>query len=266
MNLNYNLVKRQNPADLEKKSMLWYAAPAYRGVKDEDETAREATVDTTISKAEFKHVMEVASEKLIPSILSGISVTIGKIGKLRISFGSEGVENMADFDPQTMIKNVKFIFTPSSELKSSLTNLSFELAGIVEDGVKYGTKQSYMKAKGILPDGSTTEQAIQSGRDGATGAENSTATRGGDYIVKGPGIMALGEDGAADWRVGLTSSMETTTYAEVISTNTPNLVIFTVPNDLTEDTYTLTIETYYSPTGTRKEPITLTAPFTLTLV
>lgn len=266
MNLNYNLVKRYDPSDPEKKAMLWYAAPAYRGVKDEDETAREATVDTTISKAEFKHVMEVASEKLIPSILSGISVTIGKIGKLRISFGSEGVENMADFDPQTMIKNVKFIFTPSSELKSSLTNLSFELAGIVEDGVKYGTKQSYMKAKGILPDGSTTTQAILSGRDGATGSENLKGTRGSDYIVKGTGIMALGEDGVSDWRIGLTSSMEITTYAEVISTNTPNLVIFTVPNDLAEGTYTLTIETYYSPTGTRKEPITLTAPFSLTLV
>ena len=145
MNLNYNLVKRYDPSDPEKKAMLWYAAPAYRGVKDEDETAREATVDTTLSKAEFKHVMEVASEKLIPSILSGISVTFGKIGKLRISFGSEGVENMADFDPQTMIKNVKFVFTPSSELKGALTNLNFELAGIVEDGVKYGTKQSFAR-------------------------------------------------------------------------------------------------------------------------
>ena len=222
MNLSYNLVKRVNPADREEKAMLWYAAPAYRGVKDEDETAREATVDTTLSKAEFKHVMEVASEKLIPSILSGISVTFGKIGKLRISFGSEGVENMADFDPQTMIKNVKFVFTPSSELKGALTNLNFELAGIVEDGVKYGTKQSYMKAKGILPDGSTTT-------------------------------------------IGLTSVLDVTTYVTDISTNTANLVIFTIPNDLAEGQYTLTIETYFSPTGLRKEPIKLTAPFTLTL-
>lgn len=265
MNLMYNLAKRVNPSKPDEKEYLWYALPAYRGVKDEDETAREATVDTTISKAEFKHVMEVASEKLIPSILSGISVTIGKIGKLRISFGSEGVENMADFDPQTMIKNVKFIFTPSSELKSSLTNLNFELAGIVEDGVKYGTKQSYMKAKGILPDGSTTTQAILSGRDGATGSENLKGTRGSDYIVKGTGIMALGEDGVSDWRIGLTSVLDVTTYVTDISTNTANLVIFTIPNDLAEGQYTLTIETYFSPTGLRKEPIKLTAPFTLTL-
>ena len=146
-----------------------------------------------------------------------------------------------------------------------LKNLNFELAGIVEDGVKYGTKQSYMKAKGILPDGSTTTQAILSGRDGATGSENSKGTRGSDYIVKGTGIMALGEDGVSDWRIGLTSVLDVTTYVTDISTNTANLVIFTIPNDLAEGQYTLTIETYFSPTGLRKEPIKLTAPFTLTL-
>ena len=85
--------------------MLWYASPAQRGTMDEDETAYRATVNTTLSKAEFKHAMEAASEKLIPLVVSGISVTFGKIGKLRLSFGSEGVENMSDFDPQTMIKN-----------------------------------------------------------------------------------------------------------------------------------------------------------------
>lgn len=265
MNAEYNLVKRYNPAKLEEKAMLWYAAPAQRGVMGEDEAAQRATADTTLSKAEFKHAMEAASEKLIPLVVSGISVTFGKIGKLRLSFGSEGVENMSDFDPQTMIKNVKFVFTPSIELKNSLKNLSFELAGIVEDGVKYGTKQSYMKAKGILPDGSTTTQAILSGRDGATGSENSKGTRGSDYIVKGTGIMALGEDGVSDWRIGLTSVLDVTTYVTDISTNTANLVIFTIPNDLAEGQYTLTIETYFSPTGLRKEPIKLTAPFTLTL-
>ena len=44
------------------------------------------------------------------------------------------------------------------------------------------------------------------------------------------------------------------------------MVIFTIPNDLAEGKYTLTIETYYSPEGVRENPITLTAPFELTLV
>ena len=123
MKANYNLTKRRDPST---KTMKWYAAPAGKGAMDADETAKMAVADTTLSKAEFKSVMEVASEKLIPLILSGISVTIGDLGKLRLSFGSQGVENMDDFDPQTMIKNVKFVFTPSATLKAALSQATFE--------------------------------------------------------------------------------------------------------------------------------------------
>ena len=109
--------------------------------------------DTTLSKGEYKHVMEVSSEKLTPAILRGISVTIGSLGKLRLSFGSKGVANMEDFDAQTMIKNAKFIFTPSKELKAALASATFEVEGVVEDGIKYGTVASYRKAKGIVTPG-----------------------------------------------------------------------------------------------------------------
>ena len=41
----------------------------------------------------------------------------------------------------------------------------------------------------------TLGQAILSGRDGSTGAVDSTGTRGGEYILGGNGIMLLGADG-----------------------------------------------------------------------
>ena len=141
-----------------------------KGAMDEDETAQMAVADTTLSKGEYKYAMEISTEKLIPLILSGISVTIGKLGKIRLSFGSSGVDNMDDFDAKTMIKNAKFVFTPSKELKEALAKAEFELEGIVEDGVKYGTKQSYLKAKGLLPDtpstpGGSTEEPGTGGTD-----------------------------------------------------------------------------------------------------
>lgn len=71
------------------------------------------------------------------------------LGKLRLSFGSKGVANIEEFDPQTMIKNAKFVFTPSKELKAALANATFEIGGIVEDGIKYGSVASYRKAKGL---------------------------------------------------------------------------------------------------------------------
>ena len=95
MKANFNLVKRKEPVTKVDK---WYAAPASKGALDADETAALAVADTTLSKGEYKHAMEISSEKLIPAILRGITVTIGSLGKLRLSFGSKGVENMDDFD------------------------------------------------------------------------------------------------------------------------------------------------------------------------
>lgn len=154
MKANYNLAKRVNPKTKEK---LWYAVPASKGVMDEDETASTSVADTTLSKGEYKHVMEISSEKLIPLILSGITVTIGRLGKLRLSFGSAGVKDFAKFNPQTMIQNAKFVFSPSKELKEALSKATFEIEGIVEDGVKYGSVKSYRLAKGIEDGGGDDE-------------------------------------------------------------------------------------------------------------
>lgn len=155
MNAKFNLVKRVNPST---KEQLWYAVPATKGSLDEDETATLAVADTTLSKGEYKHAMEVSSEKLTPAILRGISVTIGSLGKLRFSFGSKGAPSIEEFDAQTMIQNAKFVFTPSKELKAALASATFEIEGIVEDGIKYGSVDSYRKAKGLdTPDDGSTD-------------------------------------------------------------------------------------------------------------
>lgn len=154
MKANYNLARRVNPAS-EVKEKLWYAVPAGKGTLDEDETASAAVADTTLSKGEYKHAQEVSSEKLTPIILSGIGVTIGKLGKIRLSFGSKGAATIEGFDAKTMIKNAKFIFTPSKELKAALAGATFEIEGVVEDGIKYGSVASYRKAKGLEPGGPT---------------------------------------------------------------------------------------------------------------
>lgn len=146
MKARYNLVKRIDP---QTKKAKWYAVPVSKGTMDEDETAKMATADTTLSKGEYKYSMEVTSEKLIELVVSGITITIGKLGKLRVSFGSKGAENIEDFDILSMIQNQRFVFTPSKELKNALGNATFELEGVVEDGIKYGSLKSYLKAKGL---------------------------------------------------------------------------------------------------------------------
>jgi len=147
MNAKYNLALRKDLASENKAGKKWYAVPVSQGSLNENETAALAVADTTLSKGEYKHVMEVSSEKLIPAVIRGVSVTIGSLGKLRLSFGSEGVANIDDFDAKTMIRNAKFVFTPSKELKAALAEAEFELEGVVEDGIKYGTMASYKAAK-----------------------------------------------------------------------------------------------------------------------
>ena len=75
---------------------------------------------------------------------------------------------MDDFDPQTMIKNVKFVFTPSATLKAALSQATFEQEGIVEDGIKYGSKLSYQKAKGLVTDDGSDDDSQQGSGGGQT--------------------------------------------------------------------------------------------------
>ena len=146
MKANFNLALRVNPQTKEK---MWYAVPNGKGVLDADETAEMAVADTTLSKGEYKYAMEATTDKLISMVLSGITITIGDLGKLRLSFGSKGASTIDAFDTATMIQNPKIIFTPSKKLKAALANAQFEVEGVVEDGIKYGSMASYRKAKGI---------------------------------------------------------------------------------------------------------------------
>ena len=161
MKANFNLALRVNPQTKEKQ---WYAVPASKGALDADETAAMAVADTTLSKGEYKHAMEVTSEKLIAMLLSGVTITIGDLGKLRLSFGSKGAASIDEFDTVTMIQNPKIIFTPSKKLKSAIEQATFEVEGVVEDGIKYGSLASYRKVKGLAPGGGTTEPG--GGEDG----------------------------------------------------------------------------------------------------
>ena len=153
MKANFNLAYRINPQTKEK---MWYAVPSGKGVLDADETAAMAVADTTLSKGD--------SDKLISMVLSGITITIGDLGKLRLSFGSKGAASIDEFDTVTMIQNPKIIFTPSKKLKSAIEQATFEVEGVVEDGIKYGSLASYRKVKGLAPGGGTTEPG--GGEDG----------------------------------------------------------------------------------------------------
>ena len=72
----------------------------------------------------------------------------------RLSFSSEGVDNLEDFNAASMIKNVKIVFTPSKTLMADIKNgLEFENVGVVDEGFTFPSTKAYLdyKQTGQLP-------------------------------------------------------------------------------------------------------------------
>ena len=87
--------------------------------------------------------------------MNGKRAKIPGLGTFRITFGSQGVDDIRDFHTG-LIRNIKINFIPDSNLRSNvLRDITFEDAGVEEDDVYYGSLANYKKVKGL--DGSGTE-------------------------------------------------------------------------------------------------------------
>ena len=135
----FKLIKKINPQD-KSAPKKWYAVPISESPQSFRETARRATQNTTISAMEL--------ETAIEQLLAGHTIRIGNLGTLRITFKSEGVENIDDFSTSSMIKEVRVIFTPSKEFREAVTNnIVFGNAGVLEDDINYASLADYRRAK-----------------------------------------------------------------------------------------------------------------------
>jgi predicted histone-like DNA-binding protein len=118
------MIQRVNPQD--RTLTKWYASPVNDGKITKTDLAREIVNISALSRGDVSSVIENLIEILPKYLLMGKSVSLGELGTLRVSFGSEGVENETDFNANK-ISGVKIIFTPGMELKKQLGNIHFEL-------------------------------------------------------------------------------------------------------------------------------------------
>lgn len=139
----YKLALKKDP-NKRNESGKWYAIPITVNSLD----TRAVTRNTTVAPTELETSMNLVCDGIPALLQQGNSVRIGSLGTLRLSFGSTGVENIDDFNAATMIKNAKIVFTPSKELKAAVQEgLSFENAGVIEEGFTYPSVQDYKKYK-----------------------------------------------------------------------------------------------------------------------
>ena len=139
----YKVALKKDP-NKRNESGKWYAIPITVNSLD----TRAVTRNTTVAPTELETSMNLVCDGIPALLQQGNSVRIGSLGTLRLSFGSTGVENIDDFNAATMIKNAKIVFTPSKELKAAVQEgLSFENAGVIEEGFTYPSVQDYKKYK-----------------------------------------------------------------------------------------------------------------------
>lgn len=152
----YKLVRRVNPKD-KSAPKKWYATPMSELPQKVKVMTRAATANTTIAPKEMEVVLELLGNYAREQLLQGHSMRIGDLGILRITFQSEGVEDLTKYNASRMIKNPRILFVPSKEFRESvINNLQFENAGVLDDKINYASIVDYKKAKGIMDAGGSS--------------------------------------------------------------------------------------------------------------
>ena len=172
MATKYILQKKKLPGKQDEPAK-WYATPVSNSPMDEDATTKAATEDTTFSDVELAAAAKLIARFVQKQLLNGQRARIPGLGTFRTTFGSEGVDDINDFDATTMIRNPRISFLCDSKMRSEfLRDLKFENGGVTEDGISYSNLASYRKAKGLTPDepgGGGEEPGGEGGQGGGEG-------------------------------------------------------------------------------------------------
>lgn len=143
----YKLIKRTNPLKKDQPAK-WHATPNSETALSGKAMTRTATANTTVAPMEMETSLDLLAKYVPLQLQQGHTVKIPGLGSFRLTFKSDGVENINDFRANSMIKNARIVFTPSKELRESvLSGLTFEDGGVLENDISYASLTDYRLAK-----------------------------------------------------------------------------------------------------------------------
>jgi len=122
--MKYKIVEKGDPRNPDKEKKQ-YASPVNAGNLTIKDLAKDIAGRSSLTRGDIENVLANFLDELPNYLKIGMSVKLGEFGTMRLSLKSEGVEHDKKFDA-SKIKGVKIIFTPSSELKKSLDDITFE--------------------------------------------------------------------------------------------------------------------------------------------
>jgi predicted histone-like DNA-binding protein len=122
--MKFKIIERINPGNptAPKKQ---YASPVNAGTMNLKDIAKEIAGRSSLTRGDIENVLSNFLEELPTYLKIGMSVKLGDFGTMRLNLKSKGVPTEQKFDG-SHIEGVKIIFTPSSELKKSLEDTTFE--------------------------------------------------------------------------------------------------------------------------------------------
>ena len=127
----YKLIKKVNPQKRQEPGK-WYATPKSETPLSGKAMTCAATANTTTAPIEMEASLELLAKFVPQQLQQGHTVKIPGLGTFRLTFKSDGVEDINSFRANSMIKNVRIVFTPSKELRESvLSGLTFEDGGVL---------------------------------------------------------------------------------------------------------------------------------------
>ena len=174
MRENYKLLQRKNPLKKDEPAK-WYATPNSAKPLAQKALTRAATANTTTAPIELESAMELLAAFIPQQLKQGHTVNVPGMGTFRLTFKSDGVEDINKFNAGQMIKSPRIVFTPAKELKEGvLQGLSFENGGVLEAGINYASLADYRKAKGLptpAPGGSGSSGGSSSGGGSTPGGQ-----------------------------------------------------------------------------------------------
>lgn len=152
----YKLIKKYNPQDPDAPRK-WYATSIGETAQTVKAMTRAATENTTTAPIEMEGAFQLFSNYAQKQLQQGHIVRVGDLGTLRITFKSEGVEDITKFNASAMIKEPRIVFTPSKEFREQVLNgIQFQNGGVLDEGVSYASLTDYKKAKGMISDGDSS--------------------------------------------------------------------------------------------------------------
>lgn len=189
--------------------------------------------DTGLRQETINHVVDLYHRVLTDLVLAGYEVNTGLF---YMSPQFRGVVEGGAWNPEKNSIHVSIV--QGKALREAIAQTGVEILG-EKQGVMY----------------------IAGGEDAATRATDRTATPGRNYILTGRMLKVVGDDPAVGITLTDADGTETRLPADMLAVNNPSKLIILLPADLADGTYTLTVTTQYSGTGTLlKTPRSVSSP------